>query len=547
MGGVLPALRRKMGKVESEPNWKRHRIVAPERLYVQNTHETWRRPLSKEERRKKLRDEAIRKERDEKERKKQTPIPPTGPRPHVTPDANGVRSDFEDPEKDHGRMASVVQDLWETLMSNQAEHLKAIGGDLFSMEAKKQQVQTAQRKMAEAEKDSELAREKMTETKNEFKELCARLIQAGSGELYRTWRVGELCFRKGVLCTIEQVHYNEDPAYFEVQPVFEPKTIVGTEASVMLVPAPFQQGCLRQKLRAVDAITGKFKDVEAKLALARVALQDSHEQLVTAHELAVIEGENDDEPEIWSAPVDVSGAPPGMPDMALVQKWTGPLSEIPEEEATTWDATMGSDEYGQYTTEDGEVYFCCMASGETTWVLPPGARLVRDETDDFMRTQRSAFGETYADLSFQANQQEAEREAWNKWYHEYTAWYQANLPESEARQYGQAEQAEAGAQATGAREQPKPAPPEPETAPKAKLLPPSVHSFKDRATRALVVAIQKEMSSMLERQAPLSERRQALRELHRQWHPDKNPDKMEVAKSIFQFVEECKAWFLDES
>jgi len=59
-------------------------------------------------------------------------------------------------------------------------------------------------------------------------------------------------------------------------------------------------------------------------------------------------------------------------------------------------------------------------------------------------------------------------------------------------------------------------------------------------------AVLKEMEAMVEQGAPLAQRKKALRCLQVRWHPDKNLDRLEVAKSVFQFIEETKPWFLHD-
>lgn len=39
---------------------------------------------------------------------------------------------------------------------------------------------------------------------------------------------------------------------------------------------------------------------------------------------------------------------------------------------------------------------------------------------------------------------------------------------------------------------------------------------------------------------PIQARMKEYRELLRQWHPDKNPDKVEVATAVFQFLQKAK-------
>lgn len=522
-----------------EPEAKRYRGISPERQRksVESAHEQWRRPLSQPERRRKLREDKI---KESMERQKCPPKPPLTPRP-TPPEPCEEKENcvfHQDEEPPELNMVGAVEDLWQTLMNDQAQHLKAIGGDLSDLADRKQDVQGAQESLAQAEIKCDVAYEHLMDKKNELNDLCSRLLQAGSGEINRTWREGELCFRKDILCTILRAFYDEDPPYFEVQGLHTPRTIVGTDHTIMLVPAPFQQGSLRQKLREVDTAKDSFKQAELDLAGARLKLRDAHDEVVKAHKLAQIHEEEDEEPEILPAPSDFSGAPPGMPDMALVQKWTGPLQDIPEDSANeTWNTFS---EYEEYATEEGEVYYYNVSTGETTWSAPQGRRMpgaksydqYGGDQDGF--TEGATMGKTFTDLSYQAEQQAAERDAWQKWYQDYTSWYQSNLPREEANSFGR-----------------------PDPQPSANILPPKeeskktppvplVSNFKDRATHAVVVAIHKEMMNMMYRKVSVAERRRALRELHRHWHPDKNPDKAEIATNVFQFVEDCKSWFLED-
>lgn len=54
------------------------------------------------------------------------------------------------------------------------------------------------------------------------------------------------------------------------------------------------------------------------------------------------------------------------------------------------------------------------------------------------------------------------------------------------------------------------------------------------------------MESMVNEGMEVAKRKKALRFLQLRWHPDKNPDKLEIANSIFQFIEETKPWFLHD-
>eukprot|EP00747_Dinoflagellata_sp_TGD_P102698 gnl/TRDRNA2_/TRDRNA2_168742_c3_seq5.p1 gnl/TRDRNA2_/TRDRNA2_168742_c3~~gnl/TRDRNA2_/TRDRNA2_168742_c3_seq5.p1 ORF type:complete len:376 (+),score=71.76 gnl/TRDRNA2_/TRDRNA2_168742_c3_seq5:124-1251(+) len=68
--------------------------------------------------------------------------------------------------------------------------------------------------------------------------------------------------------------------------------------------------------------------------------------------------------------------------------------------------------------------------------------------------------------------------------------------------------------------------------------------FEDHATYAVKSSVLKSMEEMVNQGSTLAQRKKALRVLQIRWHPDKNPDKEEVAKSVFQFIEDTKGWFL---
>lgn len=67
---------------------------------------------------------------------------------------------------------------------------------------------------------------------------------------------------------------------------------------------------------------------------------------------------------------------------------------------------------------------------------------------------------------------------------------------------------------------------------------------EDRGLHAAKTAVLHEMRLMREQGQPLDVRKRALRLLQIQWHPDKNPDRPDMAKSVFQFIEDAKGWFL---
>jgi len=124
----------------------------------------------------------------------------------------------------------------------------------------------------------------------------------------------------------------------------------------------------------------------------------------------------------------------------------------------------------------------------------------------------------FAHLRAHAKAQEDAAQQWNAWYAEYNKFIQEEKERKSQK------------------------PPEPEVQEVKQKAPEIKKEFEDRATFVLKTGIQKEMTRMLEK--PLNERKKALRTLQLQWHPDKNPDKVEITKCIFQFIEESKDWFL---
>lgn len=80
---------------------------------------------------------------------------------------------------------------------------------------------------------------------------------------------------------------------------------------------------------------------------------------------------------------------------------------------------------------------------------------------------------------------------------------------------------------------PPPDKPEPEE------LPPDA-SEDDKAVHRGQGDVAKEMSLLLE--MAFSARKKALKSLRRKWHPDKNPDRLEVATRVFQFIQGHDQW-----
>lgn len=232
----------------------------------------------------------------------------------------------------------------------------------------------------------------------------------------------------------------------------------------------------------------------------------------------------------------------------------------PQARAPTTGGEEGGEVWTVYRTEDGQPYYHNEATGVTAWDLPAGARWKEPDATPAaggVNTQQYT-QDQYANAA-------AQQQYYAQWYAQYAA-YQAEYQRQFAQQYGQHYQA-GPAQAppteppmdfnrkgstSSAGFTPPPfqnqqAPPSLDPNKPAAPMPAKIDAeFEDKAIVAMKREIQKEMAAMLSRKAPIAERKKALRVLQLQWHPDKNADKAEVAKSIFQFIEENKPWFLDE-
>lgn len=225
-----------------------------------------------------------------------------------------------------------------------------------------------------------------------------------------------------------------------------------------------------------------------------------------------------------------------------------------------------------YRTADGAPYYHSERTGTTVWVLPSGASA---RNPDGTPVGQAASDDPFAHLRQQEEQNRQEREAYTQWYAQYSAWYaqhaehqaRSSEPSTEPPVGEQSDKRKAasskathGANAAGSKSNfqadtgynpfhdsdpfqqgagasaaaPSKGPPPP------RLL----AGVEDQTIYAMKSAIMKEMEQMVGQAKPIAQRKKALRCLQIRWHPDKNPDKVQVANSVFQFIEESKAWFL---
>lgn len=192
-----------------------------------------------------------------------------------------------------------------------------------------------------------------------------------------------------------------------------------------------------------------------------------------------------------------------------------------------------------YSTLEGQLYYHNERTNETSWSLPPGAQCRQPGGAPPPKSAADAWAE-------QLRQQEAEmqsqRDNWAQWYSQYCSWYQSQQQQhAYGQQHGYAGGA-GGAHQQGRQQQQEPA----AAIPKGPAPPTIDASREDQAIFAIKSSLLKEMESMVQQGAPVAQRKKALRCLQIKWHPDKNPDKSEAAKCVFQFIEETKSWFLHD-
>ncbi|CAE7312403.1 unnamed protein product [Symbiodinium natans] len=203
----------------------------------------------------------------------------------------------------------------------------------------------------------------------------------------------------------------------------------------------------------------------------------------------------------------------------------------------------------RYKTPDGQVYYHNERTNHTAWSLPPGATC-RDPAAPSQQGSSQAQSkedDPFADLRKQEEENQKQHEQWKQWYQQYTAWYSqqgaagaAGTAGTESGKQGQSGQKKQQQQKGPQGEQTGYVPPRGPAPPKLDA------AFEDHAVYQIKSSVLKEMESMVNQGLEVAKRKKALRCLQLRWHPDKNPDKLEVANSIFQFIEETKPWFLHD-
>jgi len=240
------------------------------------------------------------------------------------------------------------------------------------------------------------------------------------------------------------------------------------------------------------------------------------------------------------------------------QQQQGPAAAQPGPVLTEWVV---------YRTDQGVPYYHNERTNETVWQLPPGARWrepgvaraaagAAGQAAGHWQQQeqqgQAAADDPFAELRSREEEMRQQREHWAQWYAQYCAWYTQQAQAAYAGGVpGGGIPAGAPPVNGGQRHQ---APPQFGTEPNAGVklppkgpAPPTLDAgFEDQATYAIKSSVLKEMEAMVAKGAPVAQRKKALRCLQMRWHPDKNPERLEVANSVFQFIEETKPWFLHD-
>ncbi|CAE7730042.1 unnamed protein product [Symbiodinium pilosum] len=217
-------------------------------------------------------------------------------------------------------------------------------------------------------------------------------------------------------------------------------------------------------------------------------------------------------------------------------------------------AQQPATDWVRYKTPDGQVYYHNERTNHTAWSLPAGATCREPAQAAAAQQGTTSQGadnqdDPFADLRKQEEDNKKQHEQWQQWYQQYTAWYSQQAGAAGASATGGAN-ADAGKQNKSGSQKQKGAqsgeqagsyvPPRGPAPPKLDA------AFEDHAVYQIKSSVLKEMESMVNQGLEVAKRKKALRCLQLRWHPDKNPDKLEVANSIFQFIEETKPWFLHD-
>mmetsp|Transcript_94342 Transcript_94342/g.163758 ORF Transcript_94342/g.163758 Transcript_94342/m.163758 type:complete len:254 (+) Transcript_94342:3-764(+) len=200
--------------------------------------------------------------------------------------------------------------------------------------------------------------------------------------------------------------------------------------------------------------------------------------------------------------------------------YQNPVHDYTQQFATSSSLQAGQEvswtEWQTRMTPEGVPYYYNLLTQDTCWELPVG----QGHPGQSYCGAGSAGGQTPTDDMYMRQTQEVLRqqhEQWAQYYMQYWNWFQ------------QQQQHETLGHAVGLTALPPP---------------PLNASVTDQVAYAMKSYILQQMEEMLSQGAPVAQRKKVMRNWQVQWHPDKNPAQLEVAKMVFQFLGEKKLWFL---
>lgn len=193
-------------------------------------------------------------------------------------------------------------------------------------------------------------------------------------------------------------------------------------------------------------------------------------------------------------------------------------------------------------TAEGHIYYYNQTTGESSWEPPPemaaqasvqggGAwdgLYAAHAAEEAARVQRQQYEDALRQMQAAEEAARAQRQQWDQLYAQHFAWYQQQQQQQQQSQQAAAGQPPAETAASG-------------------MVPPSLNaSMEEQIAFAMKCSVVQEMEEMIKSGVSVADRKKALKNWQIKWHPDKNPEQEEVAKTLFQFLADKRSWFLKD-
>merc|ERR1719174_1705198 len=200
---------------------------------------------------------------------------------------------------------------------------------LFHLGELKDGVERAVRRAESVQRQAGLAAAKADEKRLALEDACARIEERSRVLDGQAWKLGDMAIRRGKgLCEISTVHQNEDPPYFEVR-MAGTGAIVGTESAKLVALTAAEQGSVRRAMRVFEEAKTAATRAEEDANQANEELKQQHQRLTAQVEAAMKQSqESAPQKAMTSGFGGPKMAPPGLPDMNMVRKWTKAPKEI---------------------------------------------------------------------------------------------------------------------------------------------------------------------------------------------------------------------------